>query len=390
MMSKQNLYARENGTLKVVIDARTATDHFPGIGRYVVSLSQALLQVAPELPLSLLHDPETATTRLALPDLPRTACAASPFSLRQQWLVPRHLRQVEAALYHSAYYLMPYWPGVPTILTCYDLIPLIYPQHYTPWQRLFFRLGYGLALQSARHLLAISEATKADLVRHLGVRPERISVTPLAANVHFQPQTSDRITAVRHKYALPEQYVLYVGSNKPHKNLLRLVQAYAHCQRQRPATKIPLVVAGPWDPRYPEAKIEAQQLGISAQIHFLGAVADGDLPALYSGATLFVFPSLYEGFGLPVLEAMACGLPVACANVSSLPEVAGQAALLFQPDNTQAISTAITDLLSDVERRHALARQGLRRAAEFSWQRTAVLTLEVYEMIVGQGVMSNR
>jgi glycosyltransferase involved in cell wall biosynthesis len=385
MMSKQKLYARESGKLRVVLDARTASDHFPGIGRYVVSLSQALLQVAPELPLSLLYDPGAAATRLALPDLPRIACAASPFSLEQQWLVPRLLGQLETTLYHSAYYMMPYRPGMPAVLTCYDLIPMVYPHYFTAWQRLVFRLAHGLVLRSARQILAISEATKADLVHHLKVRPERVSVTPLAADAHFQPQTSDRVATARQKYALPEQYILYVGSNKPHKNLPHLVQAYAHSQRQRPAAKIPLVIAGPWDPRYPEAMIEAQQLDISAKVLFLGPVAEGDLPALYSGATLFVFPSLYEGFGLPVLEAMACGLPVACANVSSLPEVAGQAALLFQPDDAEAISAAITDLLSDVERRHALARQGLRRAAEFSWQRTAVLTLEVYQMTLRKG-----
>jgi glycosyltransferase involved in cell wall biosynthesis len=369
----------------VILDGRTANDHFPGIGRYVVNLAQALVSVAPQLSLSLLYDPNVAASRLSLPNLPRIACPTSPFSLRQQWLVPRQLPRAQATLYHSPYYLMPYRPGVPTLLTCYDMLPLLFPEYYTSWQRIVYRLTHLLALRAAAVVLAISEATKADMVRCLGVSPERVIVTPLAAGPHFQPQDTAIITAVRQKYRLPEPYILYVGSNKPHKNLPRLVRAFAQFAIANHPSKIALVIAGHWDDRYPEAKKVAEERNLQDRVRFAGPVAEADLPALYSGAILFIFPSRYEGFGLPVLEAMACGLPVACANESSLPEVAGQAALLFQPDDTQAISAAIADLLGNPERRRALARRGLDRAAEFSWQRTAVLTLEVYQMMLSKG-----
>jgi alpha-1,3-rhamnosyl/mannosyltransferase len=151
----------------LVLDARTATDHFPGIGRYVVNLAQALARIAPDLNLSLLHDPSAVATRLTLPDLPRVACPVSPFSIRQQWLVPGQLRRMGATLYHSPYYLMPYRPGIPTVLTCYDLIPLVYPQYFSATRRLIYRLTHILALRTADVTLAISQATKADLIRLL-------------------------------------------------------------------------------------------------------------------------------------------------------------------------------------------------------------------------------
>ena len=154
--------------MPIVLDARTATDHFPGIGRYVVNLTHALMSIAPDLDLLLLRDPNARSSRLALPDLPIANLPISPFSLQQQWGVPRCLRDLTATLYHSPYYLMPYRPGVPTVLTAYDVIPLIYPQYYTVPQRLIFRFAHALALKTARITLAISEATKVDLIRRLG------------------------------------------------------------------------------------------------------------------------------------------------------------------------------------------------------------------------------
>ena len=364
---------------RLVLDARTATDHFPGIGRYVANLSQALSQIAPDLDLALLHDPSATSTRLTLPKLPRMACPASPFSIQQQWIVPRILHQAQAKLYHSPYYLMPYWPGVPSVVTCYDLIPLIYPEYYTASQRLAYRLAHYLALRAACAVLAISEATKADLTRIFHLDPQRVLVTPLAADASFAPRSRTQVAALCRKYALPERYVLYLGINKPHKNLVGLVQAWqiAMATHQIPNTK--LVIAGPWDERYPEAQQLARELNLQEQIVFAGAVEENDLPALYTGADLFVFPSRYEGFGLPVLEAMACGTPVICSNTSSLPEVAGEAALLVDLHQPHALAQAIVRVLQDQALRQSLQEQGLEQAARFSWEHTAEKTLAAYE-----------
>ena len=193
--------------MTIVLDARTATDHFPGIGRYVVNLAQSLAQVAPKLGLTLLIDPLSFNARLALPNLPKQVCPASPFSLRQQWIVPRELRQAQAKLYHSAYYLMPYQPGAPTILTCYDLIPLIYSQYFSATHRLIYRLANNLALNAAQVVITLSLSARAELVRYFGIDPNRIHVTPAAADSHFRPQSNEAIEIVRKKFGLPERYV---------------------------------------------------------------------------------------------------------------------------------------------------------------------------------------
>jgi alpha-1,3-rhamnosyl/mannosyltransferase len=362
----------------VILDARTAADHFPGIGRYVANLASALKQTTPELDLTLLRDPSAGTQRLTLPDLPALDCAISPFALSQQWRVRSILRRSQAALYHSAYYLMPYAPSVPSIVTCYDLIPLIYPQYFTATQRLIFRTAHWLALRTARVTLAISEATKNDLVRFFYVDPQRIVVTPLAAAPHFQLPPHVEINRVRQQYALPDRYVLYFGSNKPHKNVPRLVEAFAALRIRDQRSGIGLVIAGHWDQRYPEAKQAVEQLNLKDRVRFIGPVEDDDLPAVYGGAELFVFPSEYEGFGLPVLEAMACGVPVVCSNRSSLPEVAGDAALLCDPHDVESLARTIERALTDRALRSTLQQSGLARTAEYSWEQTARSTLEAY------------
>jgi glycosyltransferase involved in cell wall biosynthesis len=368
--------------MPIVLDARTAADHFPGIGRYVVNLAHALKSIAPDLDLTLLRDPKARSSRWALPDLPAAYLPTSPFALQQQWRVPRQLRDLKATLYHSPYYLMPYRPGVPTVLTAYDVIPLIYPQYYTVPQRLIFHLAHVLALRTARTVLAISEATRRDLIRRLGVPAGKIVVTPLAADPCFVPQTVTSIQTVRDKYGLPDRYILYLGSNKPHKNLARLVAAFSESEVRSQKSEVHLVIAGAWDTRYPEAK----QLAIdNNQICFLGPVREADLPALYGGATACAFVSEYEGFGLPPLEAMACGTPVIASNTSSLPEVIGDAGLLVDPHAVSAIAAALERIVSDPALQADLKQRSLNRAAQFSWAKTARQTLEVYRAIRSHG-----
>ena len=361
--------------MPIVFDTRTATDHFPGIGRYVSNLTRALASLIPVDGFKLLCAP-VAVTRLMLPDVPQIVCGASPFSLRQQWQVPVLLRQAGAQLYHSPYYLMPYATGVPTIVTCHDLIPLLYPQYFRPEQRLLFWLAHKLVLTLSQAVLADSHVTKADLIGRFDLRPEKIFVTPLAADPHFAPRSPSEIDRVRRRYNLPTHYGLYLGSNKPHKNLIRLVEAWSQVSRH--AARIPLVIAGPWDTRFPQAKERVTALGLENSTLFLGPIPEQDLPALYSGAEWFIFASLYEGFGLPVLEAMACGAPVACANASSLPEVTGDAALLFDPLDVDSIADGLTRLLEDSHLRASLRLRGLAQAQRFSWERAARETVEVY------------
>jgi alpha-1,3-rhamnosyl/mannosyltransferase len=363
-----------------VLDARTASHHFPGIGRYVFNLARAMLPLLEnDQKLILLHDPSQSSPwelpeligiEVEVVDLP-----LSPFALRQQWLIPGLLQRLKADVYHSPYYLMPYWPGVSTVLTIYDLIPLLYPHYSSARARMIFRWATALALRAARQIVVISEATRCDLLAIYPLSAKRVTPIPLAAAPIFKPASSQAEADIRSRLNLPERYALYLGSNKPHKNLVRLVEAWARLQPQPFA----LLIAGAWDPRYPQARQQAEALALGQAIQFLGPVADRDLPALYSGAIFFVFPSEYEGFGLPVLEAMACGTPVACSNTASLPEVAGDAALMFDPTQVDDIARALASALSDAELRTDLRERGLRRAAHFTWERTAWETLKVYK-----------
>jgi glycosyltransferase involved in cell wall biosynthesis len=402
-----------------VLDARTATPHFPGIGRYVANLACTLAPLlASDERLTILHHPQHP---FVLPDVPAVRLlpvATSPFALAQQWQLPRLLCRLRADLYHSAYVMMPYAPGVPTVLTIYDLIPVLLPEQSSRRARWLARWANRLALRTARCALAISEATRADYIRHLCVEPGKVIAVPLAADPAFKPAADrGRLTAVREKYGLPERYVLYFGSNKPHKNLVRLVEAWdaasgqvgkwasrqvgksASEQVSKSANRqiangesaedvsrftfhVPrLVIAGAWDARYPEPRQRAEALGLADRVGFLGPVPEADLPDLYAGAELFVFPSLYEGFGLPVLEAMACGVPVVCSQASSLPEVAGDAAVQVDPLDVAALADAIRRVLADADLRETMRVTGLAQAARFSWERTARQTLAAYRAV---------
>jgi alpha-1,3-rhamnosyl/mannosyltransferase len=287
---------------------------------------------------------------------------------------------------------MPYAPGVPTILTIYDLIPLLFPEHSTARVRLLFRLTMTLALRTARVVLAISDATRRDFLAHFRLPLERIVTVSLAADPVFAPMDirgqgsgiRSQRSGVSQRYGLPEPYVLYLGSNKPHKNLVRLIEAWRIVMSSFELPASSLIVAGAWDARCPEAKQRADELALGKKVRFLGPVPEADLSALYGAAELFVFPSLYEGFGLPVLEAMACGVPVVCSNVSSLPEVAGDAALLVDPLDADALAGAIGRALSDDALRAGLRQRGLAQAGRFSWERTAAETLAVYRRVVAE------
>ncbi|HFQ92634.1 MAG TPA: glycosyltransferase family 1 protein [Anaerolineae bacterium] len=360
------------------LDARTAVNHFPGIGRYVRNLAQAIVpQLADDERLLLLRDP-SQPSRWQLPPesekVTRLETAVSPFSLSQQWQIPRLLKQFDITVYHSPYYLMPYRYPWPVVLTLYDLIPQKYPQYVSARARLMFRLTTALAIRSSGRIIAISEATRQDIIAAYRLPPEKITAVPLAPDPHFRPQPTVEIERIRQKYNLPKTYAFYLGSNKPHKNLERLALAWEMAAQNSPHA---LIIAGAWDGRYPQAKELAAQKQINS-IRFLGPVDDADLPALYSGAQLFIFPSLYEGFGLPVIEAMACGTAVTCSHTSSLPEVGGDAALYFDPFNVEEIAQQIGRLLTDTTLRQKLAAKGLAQAQKFSWRNTAAATLHLY------------
>lgn len=370
--------------LRIGFDARYASDHFPGIGRYITALLPALSERCAPHRLLVLVNAGQALPPLSDAFTEYITVRSGPFALGQQLEIPLLARRLRLDLLHSPYIVKPYLLPCPSVVTIYDVLPLRYPHTLSSRGRRFYRWSLRLAAQSACKLITISTVSRDDLAFHLRIPRDQIAVTPLAAAPNFAPQPVDEITEVRMRYALPRHYVLYVGSNKPHKNIDRLVRAWERVLSDLPAAfaDAVLVIAGKFDRRYPLPMAIAAEHGVSDRVTVLANVAEADLPALYSGALLFVFPSSYEGFGLPPLEAMACGVPVVCAYAGSLPEVVDEAALTVDPHSMHEIAEGILRVLRSRDLRELLRQRGLRRATLFSWHATAQATLAVYEQAV--------
>ena len=373
------------------LDGRYIQDHFPGIGRYTYNLIDALARIAPDERFVVLHNPALRNTRYDIsalgrnPNVELRRVDVPTFSIREQFALSRSMgasTRHRPYVLHSPYYLKPYFTRVPSVVTIFDLLPLFYPDALPNWRtRVLFRFAVSLAAWTATHIIVPSVSTCNDLVRHFGVPSRKITVIPLAADARFAPQSAIEIARVREKYGLASEYVLSVGINKPHKNLETLIDAWGRVGRG----KRMLVIAGAWDARYEIVRERAREQTSrgAGEIKIIPNVADSDLPALYAGAAVFVMPSFYEGFGLPPLEGMACGAPVVCSNTSSLPEVVGDAAILFDPRDTDALAALLTILLDHHTKRDELRTKSLARAAQFSWARAARETLAVYRQVAG-------
>ncbi len=364
--------------MRPVLDARTVSPHFPGIGRYTFELARALSAI---IDLALLVNPLESSNELDLWSLSarRIAVPHGLRSLAQQWVIPARLRRFRASVYHSPFYLMPYWPACPTLVTVYDVIALAEREGFTSHQRRLYRLSHQLAFNSARHSLTLSEAARADFIQHFNVPESRISAIPPGLAAHFAPPAPEAVTAFRQQHGLPGEYLLNVGINKPHKNLPKLIRAYATL----PGSAPPLVIVGPEDSRFPEARAAAQPM--KERVVFLGRVPDEHLPLVYGGAGLYLQPALLEGFGFPVLEAMGCGAPVVCSDIPALRELAANAALYFDPRREDSIAHTILEALDNTPLRTALRERGRLRARQYTWERTAEQTLAVYRRIVDSG-----
>ena len=382
----------------IAIDATPLqTEHrFRGPGTYTAGLLDALTRLPHPAPISLLlQAPHPDDLPLAA-DLPaRAGITIIPLHRPRwrrdhlQWLlgllaVRPALHRARPRIYHATepdgLVLV---PGVVTVATLYDLIPLRHPAAHFPPRRFDQRIGYARylrLLQRADRLIAISEATKCDAVQRLGIAPERIAVTPLAADErYFYPRPAQEVEAVTGRYGVHRPYFLHVGASTYHKNTARVLQAFDLFSRECSADHA-LYIAGKWIPQaLAELETSYPALVQAGRLRVLGFIPDDDLPALYCGADALVYPSLIEGFGLPVLEAMRCGIPVLTSTTSSLPEVGGDAALYVDPHDVGAIAAALCKLASQPSLRADLSLRGLQRAEMFSWACTAEQTLRVYE-----------
>ncbi|MBI4492334.1 MAG: glycosyltransferase family 4 protein [Chloroflexi bacterium] len=288
-------------------------------------------------------------------------------------------------LLHCPYWANPMVGVFPTVITIHDVIQFVLPQYR--WRKMS-RMYYWLVSRAARRasaIIAVSECSKRDIVRILGIPPERIFVIGNAVDESFRPITDSwQMAAVRERYGIEPNYVLYFGGFDLRKNVHRTIQAYVRLPAEV-RQQYQLVIAGRLHllghPLYPDPRPLVRELGQEERIIFTGQIREQDKVALYSGAAVFLFPSLYEGFGMPVLEAMACGTPVISSNLSALPEVVGDAGVLVDPYSVEAISQALAEELSNPARRRELGERARERSSGFSWREVAEKTVQVYQRV---------
>lgn len=351
---------------------------FPGIGRATIEMVRALAEAGPPARFSLLYGPGEPPQELsgvaAHAGFEVVRVAAAPRSPADQVETPRVLRRLRPQVFHAPYYAIPLYVPGRVVVTIHDLITRIFPLYWpNPLTRAVINRWTQYAAYRADAVLAVSRSTAADVARLLPGAARKVRVAP--NGVRARHSGADAATAG----SVP--YLLYVGSNKPHKNLDRLVGAFGRVAGE---VRGNLVIAGAWDPRYDGVAIRTRRDGLDGRVIFERGPSDERLDRLYAGATAFVFPSLYEGFGLPVLEAMAAGLPVATTNRGALREVAGDAALLLDPLDEASIAAALRRLLSDSTLRAELAGLGRLQAARYPWSRTAEATWAVYEEVAAR------
>jgi len=285
-----------------------------------------------------------------------------------------------AALFHATEHLLPPLADIPTVLTVHDLIFAHLPQHHKAMNRAYLRATMPMYARCASAVIAVSEATKTDLMTFYGLEPTSITVIPEAAEPRFRPQPPEVVERARARYGLPPRYVLAVGTIEPRKNLSRLVDACGPLLDEGLIDALVIVGGVGW--LYEGFLRHVEQSPWRERIIRPGFVPDDDLPAVYAGALATAQPSLYEGFGLPMLEAMASGCPVCASQTSSLPEVGGDAALYVDPNDTETMTETLRALARDPGLRAEMVARGLRRAGGYSWERTARETLALYERVI--------
>jgi glycosyltransferase involved in cell wall biosynthesis len=301
----------------------------------------------------------------------------------EQVVGPGAARKAGVDLYHVPYFAPPSFPRTPTVVTIHDVIPLRLPDYQPDSKVKLYMNMVARAAQRAAMVITVSQHAKKDIMDVLHLPANKIRVTYLAAGDECKPITDAAVLAgARRRYDLGERYIFYLGGLDRRKNVHTLIQAFARAYHQIGDPNLQLLISGNPDknrgPLFPDPRPVAANLGMDGQILFR-FVKDEDKPAIYSAATLFVFPSLYEGFGLDPLEAMSCGAPVVCSNRTSLPEVVGDAALLVDPQEPHALADAITRVLTDEQLRMDLQARSLQQAARFNWHKTATETLNVYQ-----------
>ena len=352
--------------IRIGVDGRELADGMrTGIGRYLVEVLRATSHAGLEC---LVYGDARTRLPVTLPGVSLHRLNAGLTFWVDQVGLPQRLARDQIAVFLSPYFKGPLCAPCPVVVTVHDLMFIGYPESRRPLYDLVMTSLARVYAGRAAAVITDSEYSKRSIVATLGVSDAKVTVIPVAVGEEFKP--TPVTAAVVRQYGIPPPYILYVGNFLPHKNVPRLIQAYAGLDKALKDTH-QLVLAGGNREHRSDLERLAGSLGVADRVLFPGLIEDAHLPAMYSGAALFVLPSLEEGFGLPALEAMACGAPVAASNRAAIPEVVGDAAVLFDPENVSAIAEAMTTALSQPEMSERMRRQGLTRAGAFTSDRTA-------------------
>lgn len=377
-----------SGALRIAVDATAVVEQPTGAANYTLNLIRALARIDPVNRYFVFVTPRNA--HLLGVDAPNftpllARCRTRPARLFwEQTRLPWLVRRLGIDVLHSPHYTMPVAKPCRSVVTFCDMTYQLMPELHRRWHRRFFPAMMRWSAHHADRLIAISESTRHDVIRLLGVAADRIVAIPLAGSPAFRVLPAAEVAAVCQRRGLvPGQYLCYVGVLEPRKNVPTLIDAYARIAGAFPGVSLAIVGRNGWE--YEDIFRRVTEHGLGDRVRFLGHVPQDDLVALYNGARAFVYPSRYEGFGLPILEAMQCGTPVVTTTASSMPEVAGEAALLVEPTDVAALADAIARLLSDDTVARDLSARGIARAATFSWERCAADTLGVYRALCEDG-----
>jgi glycosyltransferase involved in cell wall biosynthesis len=369
---------RPRHRVRIAIDARKLHDY--GIGTYVRNLLRQLARIDPSSEYVVLSTPaDAALVAQVGANFRAVPVGASPYSIAEQLTVPSVLRRERPDVFHTPHYVLPPLATCPSVVTIHDCIHLRFPQ-YLPsrFAYLYARAFMWSAAHRSARVLTVSEASKRDILEFFSIPDDKVTVVHNAIDERFGvPPPEDEVVRVRERYQLHEQYALYVGNIKPHKNLERLIEAF-HQLRQEGFPHLRLLIIGDEISKFAALRRAVHRYKLHKHVRFLGFVPDRTLAVLYRLAAVFVFPSLYEGFGLPPVEAMASGTPVVTSNVSSLPEVVGDAAILIDPYDPAAIAEGMRQVLTDPDLRAELIVRGLARAHQYSWERSVQRIHDIY------------
>jgi glycosyltransferase involved in cell wall biosynthesis len=380
---------------RIALDARRLNGLKRGVGQYVAQLAQFLPRLAPENEYLLLVDRPLGAG--SIPAGCREVVVGSPFTTESQsmsglwpkirsyhwmnYLVPRALREERADLFHAANFAVPGRTCCPCVVTIHDLIYFRAPGAFEPLYERYLKLTIPAAVRRARHIITDSAATRDDLLESVSPDPSRVSVVHLGVGDEYRVHSdAGELERARQRLRLPRRFVLHVGAIERRKKIGTLLAATAPLLSARLIDEV--VLAGEEGHGAGDVRRTAVELGIQNRVRYLGYVPQDLLPVLYSLSQVLCLASVYEGFGMPVLEAMACGTPVVTSDVSSLPEVAGDAALTVPPGNVDELRQALERLLTDSGLRSEMTRRGLARARAFSWERTAAGHLAVYRQVL--------